>query len=203
MKTLNINECFYSLQGEGARAGMPAVFLRLAGCNLRCEFCDTKYAYDQGQELTTEKAVCLIHSKAQAVNPPVCRNVIITGGEPAIQMDGLMDLVRRLRGWKPAWNIGIETNGTIDISGLGLDWITVSPKPPAPLIQRTGHELKVLFFPELERRIGIEIIRSTTEFLYHFIQPVSMKNVEAVVLYIKKHPHWRLSLQWQKLIGIK
>jgi len=121
---MKINEIFYSLQGEGTQIGLPTVFIRTSGCNLRCDWCDTKYAWDGGEEYTTQEIL------AEISNHPVKR-VCITGGEPLIQ-DDLLDLIDKL---VQISEISIETNGSLDIEPISKKdvtylWIT---KPPHPV----------------------------------------------------------------------
>lgn len=119
---VRINEIFYSIDGEGKRAGFPAIFIRLSGCNLRCDYCDTKYAFSEGENKSIESILWEIRSFG-------CNNVTITGGEPLIQPH-TMDLIKRLK--KDEYNIIIETNGSVDISeamkyaSICLDWKTES-----------------------------------------------------------------------------
>ncbi|HRD01352.1 MAG TPA: 7-carboxy-7-deazaguanine synthase QueE [Candidatus Saccharicenans sp.] len=120
--TLKISEIFFSAEGEGGRQGEPTIFIRLTGCNLRCDFCDTKYAWDEGKE-TNQK---IIYSKVVVIKERYKTNwVSLTGGEPLLQ--DIRPLVDRLK--RAGFKIQIETNGTKPLNFL-VDWLTVSPKPP-------------------------------------------------------------------------
>lgn len=121
--TLRISEIFFSLEGEGLRQGEPTIFVRLAGCNLRCSFCDTKYAWTGGQEMSVEQIISKIVGIKSAF-PATW--VSLTGGEPLLQ--NIKHLVTRLK--KAGFKIQLETNGTQPLP-FRVDWLTVSPKPPA------------------------------------------------------------------------
>jgi organic radical activating enzyme len=185
--TLRINEIFYSVQGEGRNAGLPAVFLRLSGCNRACSFCDTKYHVGFFERSTD----WILADLQGAVAVP--KRIVLTGGEPAIQEIG--PLVHGLHA--AGWWIALETNGDV-ATGLPFDWITVSPKG-GPLAQASGDELKVVYQGQDVEEWPV----SYPDFLYYYLQPCSNANVPETVEYVKKYPHWRLSLQWQKLIGIR
>lgn len=183
-----INEIFYSLQGEGLRTGVPAVFVRFAGCNMRCSFCDTDFR--DYTELTDEEIV------ATAAQYPA-RYVVLTGGEPALQVDAA--LVDRFHA--AGFVVAIETNGTV-APPHNVDWVTCSPK--GDVVLRRCDELKCLYdgqsepyCPDIEAR-------------YRLLQPIDSGDEErnhditaACVAYVKSHPQWRLSLQTHKLIGIR
>ncbi len=181
-----VNEIFCSIQGEGVHTGLPAVFLRLSGCNRRCSFCDTDHS--AFTLLTAEQIIAALTSHAP-------RNVIVTGGEPAMQLD--QALVDALHG--AGFRVHIETNGTLPLPS-GLDWVTVSPKD-GPVAERYAvrnpDEVKIVYQeqdPEPYRRIF-----QTSNFL---LQPCSGLNIPQTLDYILSHPHWRLSLQTHKLISI-
>jgi len=115
---IRVNEIFYSIQAEGPQVGMPAWFIRFSGCNLRCEWCDSTYAFEEGKEMSIEAIV-------EAVSANICNNVVVTGGEPLLQKDLLL-LLKRLG----HMNGYIETNGTIyDSNLIGYAKFIVSPKP--------------------------------------------------------------------------
>ncbi len=208
-----VKEIFYTLQGEGAQTGRPAVFLRFAGCNLWtglekdrhtavCQFCDTDFA---GMDGPGGGRFCCASDVAGAVAEawPGSRRaserpyVVCTGGEPLLQLDAT--LVRALHA--AGFEVAIETNGTLP-APEGVDWICVSPKARAPLVLTRGHELK-LVYPQLdappERFAGMA-------FKYFYLQPMDgpsvAANTQATVQYCLKHPPWRLSLQSHKLLGL-
>ncbi len=184
-----INEIFYSLQGEGYWTGTPVVFLRFSGCNLKCPFCDTDFAAATAMDLDT----LIAELKKTA---PDCRRIVITGGEPALQLDAT--LVQRLH--KEGYTIHIETNGTKPLPD-GIDWITFSPKqdwqPTAsPAITRAD-ELKLVYTGQDAKR-WLDFPAD-----HYFLQPCSGQNTKEVVTYIMSHPRWRLSLQTHKYLDIR
>ena len=196
---MRVNETFLSLQGEGSFTGTPAFFLRLSGCNLKCPFCDTQH--QSFTEMTEDEIV----QEASRHKP---RHIVITGGEPALQLT--QSLVDKLH--EAGFFIQVETNGTLPLP-QGIDWVTCSPKdPPHPSLKGRGypHELKVLymgegcdpelFLPLLQERAGVRL----------FLQPLDtgdeVRNraiLRSCIDYILEHPHWSLSLQTHKLLGIK
>jgi len=188
-----INEIFYSVQGEGYHVGKPAVFIRFAGCNLDCLWCDTN---------KTEKATLTIKGIVERAklfeNQKVM--IVLTGGEPTLY--DLAPLCKELRSLSPLL-IAIETNGTIKQDLSFVDWITVSPKyerPPRKEILQKANEIKVVLdgFNEPERywdeRLG--------ERGCMFIQPCS-QDFQSAIDYVLVHPQWRLSIQIHKIIGIQ
>ena len=205
-----VKECFYTLQGEGAQAGRAAVFLRFAGCNLWsglerdragavCKFCDTDFVGVDGPGggKFADALSLAAHVRAAwrgAAGEPL---VVCTGGEPLLQLDQALVGALHDAGFK----VAIETNGTI-AAPPGVDWICVSPKSTASIVQRSGDELK-LVFPQKdappERFEGLA-------FRHFFLQPMDgpdrEANAAAVIAYCLAHPEWRLSLQTHKLIGI-
>jgi 7-carboxy-7-deazaguanine synthase (Cx14CxxC type) len=222
-----VKEIFYTLQGEGANAGTPAVFLRFAGCNLWsgreqdrasavCRFCDTEFVGTDGpgggkflSAAALAQAVAAKWPKRlrgkrsfsssvfNSVSNSFSKFVVCTGGEPLLQLDRA--LVDRLhaRGFR----IAIETNGTL-APPPGVDWICVSPKARAPLRLKRGDELK-LVYPQP----GAEPERyETLAFDHFFLQPMDgprrVKNTRLAVDFCRSRPRWRLSLQMHKLIGI-
>ena len=177
-----INEIFYSLQGEGFYTGVPAVFIRFSGCNLKCAFCDTRH--EEGEWMTDEailKEVCKYPA----------RMVILTGGEPALWIDE--ELLRLLH--QENKYICIETNGTKELPS-GIDWVTCSPKQGGKLKLKHQDELKVVY--EGQDVSAYEKLPAK----HYFLQPCSCSNTVEVVSYILQHPQWRLSLQTHKLIAI-
>lgn len=193
---MKVNEIFYSLQGEGYHSGTPAVFVRFSGCNLRCPFCDTQH--EEGIELSETEIV-------EAVKAYPASLVVVTGGEPAMQLtEGLVEALHAAGKY-----VSVETNGTLPLP-KNVDWITLSPKDSwvgsqaAPVLSRAD-ELKLLFDgthePSLYSHIAVA---------HRFLQPCDMGNdarnaeiMQATVDYIKKNPVWRLSLQIHKILKIR
>ncbi len=182
-KTYRINEIFCSLQGEGYHTGTAVVFLRFSGCNRACSFCDTDFA-----KYTTMTAAQIV----EAVSAYTPRHLIITGGEPTLQLDA--ELVRQLKA--AGFYVQIETNGSNAVCE-GVDWVTCSPKAQP---WKIGHvdELKVVYEGQ-----DVESLREHFAAKHNFLQPCSGKNTAEVVEYIIEHPQWRLSLQTHKLINIQ
>ena len=206
-----VKEIFYTLQGEGANAGTPAVFLRFAGCNLwsgreqdrataACRFCDTDFVGTNGPGGGKFRTAAALARAVAAKWPKRTRGtrfVVCTGGEPLLQLDRALTKALHARGFR----IAIETNGTL-VPPTGVDWICVSPKARAPLQLTRGNELK-LVFPQP----GAEPERyETLAFDHFFLQPMDgprrVKNTRLAVDYCRRRPRWRLSLQIHKLIGI-
>lgn len=198
--TYRINDIFYSLQGEGHNTGRAAVFVRFAGCNLRCPFCDTDF--DDYREMSIEEIL-------KAIGNYSTRFAVLTGGEPTLQADELFVEKLHAKGYE----VAMESNG-IRPAPRNLDWLTVSPKKVAGSGQDTPQgkipdELKVIFEEDTDPAVWLFTLNppATTEL---YLQPCDTGNAErnasilqACVDYIKKHPQWRLSLQTHKLIGIK
>jgi 7-carboxy-7-deazaguanine synthase (Cx14CxxC type) len=206
-----VKEIFYTLQGEGANAGRAAVFCRFSGCNLWsgreedradavCRFCDTDFV---GMDGTGGGRF----ARAEALADAVARTwpggggprfVVCTGGEPLLQLDPpLIDALHRV-----GFDIAVETNGTQPAPD-GIDWLCVSPKAGAPLVQQRGDELK-LVFPQR----GAEPERfESLAFGEFFLQPMDGPDLEAnttaALEYCLQHPRWRLSLQTHKILGIR
>lgn len=205
-----IKEIFYTLQGEGANAGRPAVFCRFSGCNLWtgresdrasaiCDFCDTDFvgvAPDGGKFATADDLADAIASKwPMHEGKPL---VVCTGGEPLLQLDEPAIDALHARGFE----VAVETNGT-KAAPRGLDWICVSPKARAPLVQTRGNELK-LVFPQA----GLDpTALESLDFEQFFLQPMDgprlAENTRAALEYCLAHPSWRLSIQTHKLLGIR
>lgn len=187
---MRINEIFYSLQGEGFHTGTPAVFLRMSGCNLKCEFCDTDHF--SGIEMRHDEIV-------RRVMRYPSQHIVITGGEPSLQLDEL--LVDMLH--EAGFYIQVETNGSSALPE-DVDWVTCSPKGDTPVALKRIDELKVVFLGQ-----DVEEIANRHAAMHYFLQPCSSpvydggNNIQATVKYILDHPHWRLSLQTHKLIGIE
>lgn len=205
-----VKEMFLTLQGEGAQTGMRAVFLRFAGCNLWtgreedretavCRFCDTDFVGMDGQNGGRfASADALAARVAHFWGPdPENRLTVITGGEPLLQLDAPLIDALHARGFR----IAVESNGTI-AAPEGIDWLCISPKAGSTVVQRHGHELKLVFpQPDLPPESVAD-----WDFGHFFLQPMDgpdqKANVQAAVAHILDHPRWRLSLQTHKLIGI-
>jgi len=206
-----VKEIFYTLQGEGANTGRPAVFCRFAGCNLWtgreadreaavCRFCDTDFVGTDGPGGGKfPDADSLARAVATAWPPGGAgrRFVVCTGGEPLLQLDrALLDALHAAD-----FEVAVETNGTVE-PPPGIDWLCVSPKAEAPLVVRGGNELK-LVYPQ----VGADPSRfEGLEFGQFFLQPMDgparEANTAAALRYCLDHPRWRLSLQTHKLLGI-
>jgi 7-carboxy-7-deazaguanine synthase len=206
-----VKEIFLTLQGEGAHAGRAAVFCRFAGCNLwsgreedrasaTCQFCDTDFV---GTDGTLGNRYASADALAAAIagqwtGDDCNRYVVLTGGEPLLQIDGPLITALHARGFA----IAVETNGTIE-APEGLDWICVSPKAGARLVLRRGHELKLVYpqaGAEPENFAGFAFERFS-------LQPMDGPDVAAnaarAVDYCLRHPQWRLSVQTHKSLGIR
>ena len=184
-KPLRVNEIFYSLQGEGYWTGTPMVFIRLAGCNLRCDFCDTDHS--RFTPMTPRQ----ITDKVMEFPP---QHVVITGGEPSLQpLEELVDLLH-----EHGRTVHIETNGTNRLP-LSIDWITCSPKDGGEVVLDRIDELKVVF----QNRSVEHMLSQFPRVRNLFLQPVSGSNIPETVSLILEQPHWRLSLQTHKILDIQ
>ena len=208
-----VKEIFYTLQGEGANAGRPAVFCRFSGCNLWtgrevdraravCTFCDTDFVGvgpDGGKFATADALADAVSSRWPWAESAGARPLVVcTGGEPLLQLDD--EAVRALH--RARFEIAVETNGT-QPTPAGLDWVCVSPKSTAPLALTRGHELK-LVYPQADappERF------EELEFDHFFLQPMDgpelAENTRLAVAYCLAHPRWRLSVQTHKALGIR
>jgi organic radical activating enzyme len=200
MRVFRVNNIFYSLQGEGRNTGRAAVFIRFAGCNLRCSFCDTEF--NTYREMSGEDILATIGNYPS-------RFVVLTGGEPTLQVDeAFVDLLHQ-----QGYEVAMESNGTRP-APQNLDWLTVSPKEGGKWDKnndncRQPDEIKIVFDDE----INPEEIIAHSSFLIPpllYLQPCDTGDAErnrvitqACVDYIKAHPRWRLSLQTHKLIDIE
>jgi len=208
--TYSVKEIFLTLQGEGGQAGRAAVFCRFAGCNLWsgreadradavCTFCDTDFVGTDGAgggKFATAQALADAVEKAWRGGVEA-RLVVITGGEPLLQLDPPVIAALRARGF----SIAVETNGTI-AAPAGIDWICVSPKAQAEIVQKTGQELK-LVYPQA----GVDPARfEGLDFERFYLQPLDgpdrEANTHAAVAYCLAHPRWRLSVQTHKYLGL-
>ncbi|NVN85099.1 MAG: 7-carboxy-7-deazaguanine synthase [Rhodopseudomonas sp.] len=206
-----VKEIFLTLQGEGAHAGRAAVFCRFAGCNLWsgreqdragaiCQFCDTDFVGTDGtlggRYDSAERLADII--LGQWVGSTSDRYVVLTGGEPLLQLDAALIDALHARGF----SIGVETNGTIE-PPAGIDWLCVSPKAGAELRVRHGHELKLVYPqqdapPEQFAGLGFERFS-----LQPMDGPDAADNTTRAINYCLRHPQWRLSLQTHKTLGIR
>lgn len=207
-----VKELFYSLQGEGANAGRPAVFCRFAGCNLWsgreddragavCRFCDTDFVGTDGTDggqFATAKELAAKIGRLWTGGIGARPFVVCTGGEPLLQMD--TPLIGALHG--AGFEIAVETNGTRP-APAGLDWICVSPKAEAELVVTSGNELKLVFPQEDAAPERFEALRFDHFFLQPMDGPARERNTRAAIAYCLRHPHWRLSLQTHKFTGIR
>ena len=204
-----VKELFFTLQGEGARTGRAAVFLRFAGCNLwngrevdrasaACTFCDTEFVGTDGPGGGRFESPEALAARARSLFPDGgVPYVVCTGGEPLLQLDE--PLVRALH--DAGFEVAIETNGTLP-APAGIDWICVSPKAGSALVLRAGHELKLVHPQEGAAPEAFESLA----FDHFFLQPMhgllTKQNTDRVIAHCRAHPRWRLSLQTHKILGI-
>nr|WP_294504738.1 7-carboxy-7-deazaguanine synthase [uncultured Rhodopila sp.] len=209
--TYAVKEIFYTLQGEGRNTGRAAVFCRFAGCNLwsgreadragaACTFCDTDFVGTDGiggGRFTDASAVAQAVARAWRGAAGSGRFVVLTGGEPLLQVDAaLIGCLHALD-----FEIAVETNGTIAVPA-GVDWVCVSPKAGASLVVTGGHELK-LVFPQVGLSPGSFEALAFEHFLLQPMDgPERESHTASAVAYCLEHPQWRLSLQTHKLLGI-
>lgn len=210
--TYAVKEIFYTLQGEGAQSGRAAVFCRFAGCNLwsgreedrataACTFCDTDFVGTDGTgggKFTSAEALADAIAAVWEAPGTAQRYVVLTGGEPLLQVDEALTAALHARGF----TIAVETNGTLP-APPGLDWICVSPKDQAELVLTGGNELK-LIYPQP----GVDPARfEALAFQHFFLQPMDgperAENTARAIAYCQQHPQWRLGLQSHKMIGIR
>ncbi len=208
--TYAVKEIRYTLQGEGANTGCPAVLLRFSGCNLwsgkeadrataPCRFCDTDFVGVDGPGGGKYGEANQLADAVHAAWPKDenSKFVVCTGGEPLLQLDEGLVAALRARDFL----IAVETNGTIPVHSV-VDWICVSPKAVTELVQLTGDELKLVYPQEGLDPAAYEDL----EFAHFFLQPLDgpdkERNTELAVEYCLRHPRWRLSLQVHKLLGI-
>ena len=193
---MKVNEIFYSLQGEGFNTGTPAVFIRFSGCNLECHFCDTQH--QEGKEMTEGDII-------EEVSRYKANLVVVTGGEPALQLtESLVEMLHFL-----GKTVAVETNGTVELP-KNVDWITLSPKDmflgeKATPVLRKADELKVVFDGENETKFYENI-----KINHRFLQPCdtgdaekNKKIIQKTIEFCKEHPEWRLSLQTHKILNIR
>ncbi len=207
----SVKEIYYTLQGEGAQAGSAAVFLRFTGCNLWsgkeehrykaiCQFCDTDFVGTDGVNGGKYATAEYLADKVESLWPSLSmdnRLVVCTGGEPLLQLDELLIECLHNRNFR----VAVETNGTIKAPS-GIDWLCVSPKAGAQLVQKFGDELK-LVFPQPGAMPGaFEDLAFSQFFLQPMDGPDQAAKVRAAINYCLEHPKWRLSLQTHKITGI-
>ena len=209
--TYSIKEIFYTLQGEGAHAGRPAVFCRFAGCNLWsgresdratavCTFCDTDFVGTDGErggKFASGAALAAVIDSLWPATHAASKYVVFTGGEPLLQLDTALIAAMHDAGF----TIAIETNGTLPVPA-GIDWICVSPKMGANLVVGKGSELKVVI-PQTHQDLQAY---EHLEFDHFFVQPMDGPlaefNTRLAIETCKRNPKWKLSLQTHKLLQI-
>ena len=213
--TYQIKEIFYTLQGEGANAGRPAVFCRFTGCNLWsgreqdraaavCQFCDTDFVGTDGTlggKFKTANALASCIEAEWPAGDTAHRFVVLTGGEPLLQVDDPLIAALHARNFE----IAVETNGTIAVPA-GIDWICVSPKAGAPWMQRQGNELKVVWpQPNFSSADLAEL--EAADFTHRYLQPMDnvlrADNTSDCIALCLQRPAWRLSVQTHKITGIR
>ncbi|MFC0170313.1 7-carboxy-7-deazaguanine synthase [Pseudoduganella danionis] len=209
--TYSIKEIFYTLQGEGAHAGRPAVFCRFSGCNLWtgreqdraqaiCQFCDTDFVGTDGEgggKFTTPAELAATINALWPVSYTAIKYVVFTGGEPLLQLDGPLIEAMHAHGF----TIAIETNGTLPVPA-GVDWICVSPKMGSTLAVSKGNEIKVVI-PQTGQDLSAY---EGLDFEHYFVQamdgPLAEFNTRLAIETCKRNPKWKLSLQTHKLLQI-
>jgi len=209
--TYSVKEIFLTLQGEGAQAGRRAVFLRFSGCNLWtgreqdrataiCQFCDTDFVGTDGEgggKFATAQALAEAVAATWGAGVSGTPYVVITGGEPMLQLDGL--LIQALHGH--GFEIGVESNGTLPATP-GVDWLCISPKAGSDVVQRRGNELKLVWPQPGSDWASME----DWAFDHFLIQPMDSvmreENLKAAIDFVMDHPRWRLSLQTHKALGL-
>ena len=210
MRSYAVKELFYTLQGEGAQAGRPAVFCRFTGCNLWsgreqhrhravCQFCDTAFVGMDGELGGRYGDARALASRIASLWPTgeAYRFVVLTGGEPLLQVDEALVTALHERGFE----VAVETNGTLPLRAP-IDWVCVSPKAGAPLVLTRGSELK-LVYPQVA---APPEAFAELEFEHFFLQPMDgpqlAANTAATLEYCRAHPRWRMSLQTHKVLAI-
>ena len=208
--TYTVKEIFYTLQGEGANAGRAAVFCRFSGCNLWsgkeedrsravCQFCDTDFVGtgpDGGRFSTPDELAVAVERAWRGSDSD--RFVVCTGGEPLLQLDDDLVSAFHARGF----DVAVETNGT-RVAPQEIDWICVSPKAGAPLVQKDGNEIKLVFPQRDAPPENFESLDFDHFFLQPMDGPVVEENTRLAIDYCLKHPRWRLSIQTHKILGLR
>lgn len=210
--TYSVKEIFYTLQGEGLNAGRPAVFCRFAGCNLWsgreedrahaiCQFCDTDFVGTDGTDGGKFDGATVLAQRVAdfwPVGAAVNRFVVLTGGEPLLQVDAALVDALHAQGFE----IAVETNGTV-AAPAGIDWICMSPKAGTTLVQTSGQELKLVYPQPGLMPPAVEHL----DFRHFLLQPMDgprcESNTAAAIAYCQRHPQWRLSIQTHKLLNIR
>ncbi len=209
-----VKEIFYTLQGEGAHAGRPAVFCRFSGCNLWtgreadranavCTFCDTDFVGvgpAGGKFATADQLALAVESRwpSNDNGSTNTRFVVCTGGEPLLQLDSPAIDALHARGFE----IAVETNGT-QTAPPGIDWICVSPKAQAPVVLDHGNELKLVYPQQGVDPARFEAMAFDRYYLQPMDGPEQAENTRAAMAYCLAHPRWRLSVQTHKVLGIR
>lgn len=209
--TYSIKEIFYTLQGEGAHTGRPAVFCRFSGCNLWsgreidrvsavCRFCDTDFIGvdgERGGKFPDGDALARTIDSLWPQDYPVNKYVVFTGGEPLLQLDAALTASMHAHGF----TVAIETNGTIAVP-VGVDWICVSPKVGSVLLVNRGNEIKVVI-PQASQNLADY---AALDFEHFFVQPMDgpdvAANTQLAIETCKHNPQWKLSIQTHKLLQI-
>lgn len=188
---MRVNEIFYSLQGEGHFTGTPAVFIRLSGCNLKCDFCDTQH--QSYKDMTEEEIV-------NEVSQYPARHVVITGGEPAMQLNARLTTLLHSNDYF----IQMETNGSVRLAdGVEVDWITCSPKDKPVVLSRID-ELKVLFmYQDMKQYESMKAKEYRLQPLDAGDADKNKKNLNDTINYILQNPKWKLSLQTHKILNVR
>mgnify|MGYP001114257058 FL=1 len=208
MELYKIKEIYYTLQGEGAQTGRPAVFCRFTGCNLWsgreedrhkaiCQFCDTDFWGTDGKNGGRYSATELAEKIASLWPGGGQPYVVCTGGEPLLQLDEPLIEALHARGFE----VAVETNGT-QPAPAGLDWICVSPKAGADIVLTEGHELKLVYPQSGAEPERYQDLSFTHFFLQPMDSPQQAANIQATVSYCLAHPQWRMSLQTHKVLNI-
>ena len=209
--TYTVKEIYFTLQGEGAQTGRPAVFCRFAGCNLWtgreqdrsaavCQFCDTDFIGTDGPgggRFKSADALAAAVAAQWPANNTQDRFVVCTGGEPLLQLDAAA--IEALHG--QGFSIAVETNGTVK-APEGIDWLCVSPKADAEIIQRSGDELKLVFPQEKAKPEDFADLDFKRFSLQPLDDPQTEEHTKAAIAYCLDNPQWQLSLQTHKLLGL-
>jgi len=209
--TYSIKEIFYTLQGEGAHAGRPAVFCRFSGCNLWtgresdrstavCQFCDTDFVGTDGERGGKFKDAAGLAAEIDSLWPrsyPDSKYVVFTGGEPLLQLDAPLIAAMHAVGF----TIAIETNGTLPVPD-GVDWICVSPKMGSTLVVERGNEIKVVIPQAGQDLSAYERLDFDNFYVQPMDGPLAQFNTQLAIETCRRNPTWKLSLQTHKLLNI-
>jgi 7-carboxy-7-deazaguanine synthase len=209
--TYSVKEIFYTLQGEGAHAGRPAVFCRFSGCNLWsgresdranavCSFCDTDFVGTDGErggKFASGAELAAVIDSLWPESYPASKYVVFTGGEPLLQLD--VELITCMH--EAGFEIAIETNGTLPVPP-GVDWICVSPKMGSKLVVHAGNEIKVVIPQKGQDLAAYEGLSFGHFFVQAMDGPLQEHNTRLAIDTCKRNPKWKLSLQTHKLLQI-